>query len=140
MPDMDIKIVNSYPPNFDLIKTMMPHANETHTYCYGDTIYVPDGHTVPPDIVFHESIHTKQQGKDPDAWWHRFVTDPDFRLEQEIQAYGEQYKWVREHVMGARFQKWVLENMAKALSGHAYGDLISYAKAESAIRNYRKHS
>lgn len=133
-----MKIVDAFPPNFELIKTALPHADETHTYCYGDTIYVPDGHKLTSDIIFHESFHTTQQGSDPNGWWARFLSDKQFRLDQEAQAYGAQYQWIRQHTQGAKFQKWALESMAMALSGDAYGNLIEYGKAESLIRNYGK--
>lgn len=134
----DIKIEHAYPPNFEMIKAALPEANETNVYCYGDTIYVPDGHQVPPDIIFHESIHSQQQGEDPDAWWYRYVTNRSFRLEQEVQAYGEQYRWVLQHVQGGAFRKWAKESMAKALSGPEYGNLLTLSEAESRIRRYAK--
>lgn len=134
----DVTIVHRYPPNFEMIKAALPHANETHVYCYGDTIYVPDGHEVLPDIVYHESIHIPQQGKDPDAWWMRYLTDRKFRFEQELEAYGKQYQWICEHVQGAQFRAWALESMATALSGEAYGNLVDYHQAHTAIRRYGK--
>lgn len=135
--EKQVRVETAYPPNYERIKLALPHANESHVYCYGDTIYAPDGHTVSADVVFHETIHTKQQGKNPDAWWNKYLTDRRFRLDQELHAYGEQYKWLRTHLIGSNsFLKWVLTNMALALSGEAYGNLIDYGKAEAAIRHY----
>lgn len=136
MASFDVKIENRYPPNFELIKAVLPYANEKHVYCYGDTLYVPDGHELTPDIVFHESIHVRQQGSDPDAWWNAYLTDTKFRLDQEIAAYGEQWQWVKEHITGNSFRKWLLEKMAFALSGKEYGNMLNYQDAEAAIRNY----
>lgn len=134
-----VNIVHGYPPNFEIIKAAMPHANETHVYCYGDTIFCPDGHEPKPDIIFHESIHTKQQGGNPSAWWARYLSDPNFRLDQELQAYGEQYLWLLTHVKASNsFFKWALQSMATALSGDAYGNLLSYGQAETRIKAYAK--
>lgn len=147
-----MKIVHAFPPNFALIKAALPNANEHVTYCYGDTIYRPDGQELPPDIEFHESIHSEQQGGEPDMWYAKYLTDPHFRLQQEIEAYGKQFAYAKQHIEmmadqaageGRRLLagknnliRHALERMATALSGPEYGNLIEYAKAEATIRRY----
>lgn len=135
-----LTIVHDYPPNFEIIKAVLPHASDRFVYCYGDKVYVPDGHEVTPDILFHESIHARQQGNDPDVWWKRYLTDRGFRLNQEVEAYGEQYAWLCAHVKGSNaFKKWALSSMADALSGVNYEGLMSYGAAESAIKRYARN-
>lgn len=149
-----MKIVKDFPPNFELIKQALSQANEHCTYCYGDTIYRPDGAELRPDIIHHESIHTLQQGDNPDAWWYSYLTDPNFRREQEISAYGEQYLYAKKAIEDAadkassqgkilsagknNLLRAGLESMATALSGPAYGNLMSFGEAVSKIRNYGK--
>lgn len=138
--DKDLmKIVAGYPPNFELIKAALPMAADIHTYCYGDTIYNPSGATLTIDRQFHEFIHSQRQLEvGVDAWWYSYLTDRRFRLDEEIKAYGEQYAYARRFTAPEKFFKWLRGNMSEALSGEAYGSLIDYARAESAIRNYGK--
>ena len=134
-----MKILNQNPPNIDLILAAGLKPSKDTVFCYGDTIYNPSGKKLSPDIEHHESIHARQQ-KDIgiDEWWRRYLSDKDFRLSQEIEAYGEQYKFAQKYVKDTKLLRWALENMAYALSGEEYGNLISYGEAESKIRNYGK--
>ena len=144
----------AYPPNYDVIKQLLAPTDDA-LYCYGDTIYNPTKRKILPDVMHHEAVHARQQGSNPDQWWYDYLTDKDFRLSQEIEAYGEQYLFAQKHIEAQaaeaakegkvltvgrkKLLSWALESMAKALSGAAYGNLISYGEAESKIRNYAKH-
>lgn len=129
-----MKISNEFPPNY--IELFDAFGEDTNAiYCYGDTIYNPHGKTITPDIEIHEQVHSKQQGDNPKLWYYNYITSGDFRLAQEIEAYGEQYKFVKPH-LNAKLREWAKDNMAKALSSKSYGNIISYRKAEQAIRNY----
>lgn len=146
-----MKVVVGFPPNYDIISAaLQPEAHAI--FCYGDTIYNPSDRKLSPDVEFHESIHARQQGDSPDAWYARYLTDPMFRLEQEIEAYGEQYHYARTHIEAEAFKAevegkvlvagkkkllgWALTSMAKALSGPSYGNLLTLPQAESRIRHY----
>lgn len=132
-----MKIVETYPPNYDLIVSALGDTGRA-IFCYGDTLYNPTKRPISPDIEFHEEIHSRQQGDHPDAWYAQYLTDGAFRLAQEIEAYGEQYLFAKQHVKETKLIRWALESMALALSGKEYGSLISYGAAESKIRNYGK--
>lgn len=148
-----MKIVNEYPPNYELIKFVL-NPGKHATFCYGDILYNPSGRELPLDIEHHEEVHSHQQGNEPAAWWNRYITDPDFRLSQEIEAYGAQYAFAKERIEAAADQafkegkvltagktkllRYALETMTFALSGDAYGRLLSYGKAESAIKREAK--
>ena len=67
-----MKIVKSNPPNIDLILVSDLKPPKDAFFCYGDTVYNPSGREILPDIEFHESIHTKQQGNDPDGEIERY--------------------------------------------------------------------
>ena len=150
---MEMKVVAEYPPNFDLIKTVLLGAGPEHTYCYGDTIYAPDGHEVPPDVTFHEREHARQQAGEPQAWWMRYLSDPDFRLEQEEEAYGEQYIFALQAIENAaekapegqslaagknNLKAQALFTIAQAFSNGAYALMLSYSEAETRMRHYAK--
>lgn len=161
-----LEIVVALPPNFELIQAALPNASREHTYCYGDKIYNPSGKDVPIDVQYHEYIHSQQQAAHDagvNGWWTEYLIDPNFRLQQEVEAYGHQYAYAKEKLIAAdeetrakgrrdvalgiggnkhlgggvnNILKDILYSMASALSGPEYGSLISYGAAESAIKKY----
>lgn len=134
-----MKILNKYPPNYSLIQTVFKNCEEFKSiFCYGDTVYNPFEIEVTKDLEVHEEVHQKQQGGDPDGWWMQYLTDPQFRLEQEIAAYGTQYALAFK-VAPRKISDWVKEKCAQSLSSELYGNLLSYGEAESKIRNYAKN-
>lgn len=130
-----MKTVKSFPPNSDLIQAALTPPPDA-LYCYGDTIYNPSGKEIPADIHYHEYIHSLQQGDNPDAWWSQYLLDEDFRLDQEIEAYGMQYLFVCKYIDTPAIRKWALDSMSTALSSESYGRLLTYGQASSKIRNY----
>ena len=134
----DMNIVEEFPPNIDEIRNALGDCSKSSpVYCYGDTIYNPHKRTITPDIEIHEQVHSRQQGQNPEVWWFQYLSDEKFRLKQEIEAYGEQYAFASKYVHG-KMKEWLLDKLAWELSGDAYGNLISYQKAESRIRNFTK--
>ena len=139
-----MKVKKETPPNYIAIAKVFPNLElSTTLFCYGDTIYNPGGKDITPDLEIHEDTHRKQQGLTPDLWWDKYLEDPQFRLSQEIEAYGAQYNFACkaiDEIRGTnRMKKWALEGMAKALSNSMYGNIITMAEAESKIRNYGKN-
>lgn len=132
-----MKKIQAYPPNIDVIRTVL-HPETGAIFCYGDTLYNPDNRKLSLDVEAHEMVHSEQQGDNPDAWWAKYLSDREFRLDQELQAYGRQWLFAKEHVKDKKLLEWAKESMALALSGESYGSLIAYGEAESKIRNYAK--
>ena len=57
-------------------------------YSFADTIFNPDGIDIPDHLIVHESVHGEQQKHDElvaKFWWERYLADPQFRVEQEIE-------------------------------------------------------
>ncbi len=134
-----MKIVNEFPPNFTNIEFVFPNLREHKPiFAYGDTIYNPYEIEVGKDLEIHEEVHSKQQGDDPETWWNKYLTDTEFRLSQEIEAYGTQYAFAKKYV-NRKLSDWLKDKLAKALSGKLYGELLSFQEAESKIRNYAKN-
>lgn len=80
-------------------------------YTYGDIVHVKSG-VLRDDVEAHETVHVVQQTNYPggaEAWWTRYMSDPDFCLEQELEAYRAQYQFVlrkypkREHFEMLKF-------------------------------------
>ena len=135
---MDIKIVNDYPPNIDQIRTFL-NAPEENIFCYGNHIYVPSGKEIPPDIIEHERIHAHRQTEGlqtPQTWWNRYLTDKEFRKEEELIAYAHQYNFIKETYPHKAHQEALFE-LAKNLRD-LYNLVISLPEAESKIRNKAK--
>lgn len=132
-----MKIKEEYPPNIELIELALGKSKDA-IYTYGDTIYNPHKRIITSDIEVHEGVHCKQQVDNPDYYTTKYLTDPEFRLECEVEAYGTQWQYIQDNVADSKLKYWLLEKMAFALSGQDYGSLVSYGKAESLIRNYGK--
>lgn len=124
-------ILAAHPPNIEEIRRTLPINSQT-LFAWGDTLYNPNGQEIPPDIMVHEEVHQRQQGDTPQLWWMRYLYDPAFRLEQEVEAYGAQYAWVREHMPKAAPE--ALFDFADTLAGPLYALGIDYQKAETLIR------
>ena len=130
-----MKIKEEYPPNYEDIKRVLKVEGIKMIYTYGDTIYNPDKCIVTPDLYVHEGVHERQQGDNPAQWWEKYLSDASFRLEQEIQAYGEQYLFVKRN-FPVRIYDESRTKIALALSGAEYGNMIPFWKAEVTLRKY----
>lgn len=131
-----MKIINKYPPNYNEIEMNMRIVG-TPAFPYGDIIYNPHDREIPPDVHYHEYIHSIQQGDNPALWWSKYTLDRNFRLEQEIEAYAHQYKFVKEH-LGDKVGKEALDGVAEDLASDTYSFGITKQEAETAIRKYAK--
>ncbi len=137
-----MKFLAEAPPNYDKICAVIPGVvgHKGAVFCYGDTIYGPN--KAPEDyfspvILSHEEVHMRQQGDDPDAWWDRYLKDPVFRLEQELEAYRAQYAFAktgRGRGMTGELERFLF-SISEDLIGPMYGNLpLSHAEAEAKIR------
>lgn len=115
-----MQIKNEYPPNYAEILEVFPEVvNKPVVFAYGSIIYNPSGKEVPEDIIYHESIHEKQQGENPAGWWTKYLYDPQFRLEQEIEAYSAQYSFLKKHTTAKVYDS-ALEDIVDLLSSPLY--------------------
>jgi len=66
-------------------------------FTYDGVLYNPDNGPVNFALMTHEERHARQQlGMGAEAWWDKYLSDPNFRIEQEIEAYRAQYQAARE--------------------------------------------
>ena len=129
-----MKIEINYPPNIEKIKERFDLGNRSVVFTYGDTLYNPSGVTIPDHLIVHEQTHTKQQ-VDPVAWWDRYLKDDAFRLSQELEAYRNQYQFVKGTVNNKNIAFSFLLSVAKDLSSELYGNIISMNEAVKKIEN-----
>lgn len=141
MGDSKMKTLEQYPPNYQIILNAFPDL-EKHKpiFAYGDTIYNPFKVKVTPDLERHESTHSKQQGNFPDEWWAMYLSNLDFRLDQEIEAYGEQLIFLESIITDYKLLEWFRDKIASALSGELYGNMLNYGEAVSKLRHYVKNN
>ena len=128
-----MQIVIARPPNFEEVLAVFPLAkNPGVIFTYGQTIYNPSGTHISAQLKAHEAVHAQRQGTNEEeirAWWKRYLTEPMFRLEEELLAHRAEYRafkgWTKDRNAVAR----ELDTIAKRLSGPLYGGLMSYAQA-----------
>lgn len=131
-----MKIVNELPPNIDAIRKVFTlRGNEI--FAYGDTIYNPGGGKIPPWLIAHEEIHRAQQAEfgGPDEWWRKYLIDPRWRIEQELDAHRAEYTIYCIHFRLRNQRRKFLTLLARRLSGPLYGRLISFENAKKAIKS-----
>jgi hypothetical protein len=102
-------------------------------FAYAPNIHAKDIDSLEDDVIEHELVHIRRQGDDPQVWWERFLTDPAFRLEEELVAYKRQYNYLK----GKKIDRNVLDKRVRTwshnLSGRAYGFLTDYQSAYNNI-------
>lgn len=132
------QVSRQYPPEHiyqPAVKQFGVDFKKGVVFTYGDTIYsaVP----IPRDLMVHELTHVRQQREYPggkDMWWERYLEDPKFRTEQELEAYREQWHWVANNIKDRNEQFRHLTHYAQSLSGEMYGRVMTYAEALKAIK------
>ena len=95
---------------------------------YGDTVYCK--FDLSEQKLVHEQIHIEQQSKiGVEKWWQEYFKNKEFRLSQELEAYVNEAKFIK-NVVKDRNQKFnLIRTIALDLSGYIYGNIISYNEA-----------
>ena len=135
-----MKIVKAYPPNYEEICNAIPgvRGNEGIVFTYGDTVYSPSTTDLVDHLHQHESVHVNQQKQmGRDEWWSKYLADPAFRLQQELQAYRVQYKVVFKK-QNWRNTEELLTSISKDLSSAMYGNILTYQEARTLITGAKK--
>ena len=132
-----MKFIKGYPPNIEEIKQAGFKVDENSLFCWGEVTYIPSGKEIPIDIEYHEEIHAKQiaQFGSPELWWRKYILDTDFRLAIELEAYSEQYGFIRK-TLSAKEAKMGLTELSENLSSPQYNLGLTISQAETLIRKY----
>lgn len=133
------KIINAYPPNYADILASGCKPDEKTLYPFGEVLYNPSGQDIRPDILYHEHIHQIQQNNQPEIWWQKYLLDPLFRAEQEIEAYAKQVMWVKEKTKDTEFAEYGIEESAHKLSSEIYNLNLTFHEAKTLIRKRIQH-
>ena len=131
-------IIRGRPPNFERIAKVFPAARGKGViFSYGDKIYLPDGGTLPHTLLAHEAKHGERQGttkESIEAWWDQYLTDPQFRFLEELEAHRAEYAAYRPGRHGMSRAE-LLHVTANRMSGDLYHNMCSYADAVALIKN-----
>jgi len=130
-----VNVVRGTPPNYAAIVAVFPAAQrEGVIFTYGDTVYVNGNPNIPPQLKAHEAVHIDQQNQyfgGPAAWWDNYLTNPAFRLEQELVAHRAEYRTLKHlnREQAARSLHFIAARLASPL----YGGMIGIREAKRAI-------
>ncbi len=138
---MTMQISFEKPPIYDEVNKLfkLEERGLGAVFTYGSTIFNPFGVKIPADLLAHEEAHMEQQEGNVDVaaiWWKRYLQDDQFRLDQETEAYGVQYKFYCRGVKDRNKRDRYLRECAKMLSGQLYGNIVGQAEATKLIKDY----
>lgn len=135
-----MEIVQEFPPNIEAIKKVFP-LKGGEIFAWGDTIYSPSSSDLPIWLVKHEECHRAQQCifggsniPDPEGWWAKYLKDPQWRFEQELEAHRVEYWWFCNRELDRNKRRVFLKGLAKRLSSPMYGKVVTFAKAKRMIK------
>lgn len=130
-----MNIIKAYPPNIVEIMKVFP-INKNTVFTYGPDLYAPNiNFELTRDLIIHEETHTRQQGDDPAGWWEKYLVDKQFRLEQEVEAYRNQYRYYCSMHKGRNERFNFLRMIASDLASPLYGSLIGFLDATNRIKS-----
>lgn len=134
-----MEIVHALPPNYEKIAAAfkLELSGKSAVFTYGYKLYNPSGLELPEHLLVHENVHAVQQkgtAEGAEEWWDKFIADPAFRVEQELEAYGAQYAYAKQ-MFTPKNATLLLNSIASDLSSAAYGNVLSYGQAASKIRS-----
>lgn len=97
-------------------------------YSYGEICFSPRELT--RDLVVHESTHTEQQRLfgSVDSWWEEYGNNSEFRYQQEVEAYRNQYLYIVA-TKGKRIGYMSAEMFASEMASEMYGGMCTKTRA-----------
>ena len=99
---------------------------------YGDIAYCK--YPLQPHKVVHEEVHVNQQEKmGKDWWWSQYLSDPKFRLKQEVEAYQAEGKWLKRNIKDRNLCYQAVRQIWNDLSSSIYGNICTVEEAMAYI-------
>lgn len=118
----------------ELCEEVFDLTNVLPMWTFGDTIYNPHHMDIDKAQLVHEAVHTKQQGEKPAEWWDRYLSDAQFRFDEEALAYHAQYRLLNEILKDRNQLARLLHILAADLAGPMYGKLSTHQEARALIK------
>lgn len=138
----DFEVIVGKPPVFDQVAQAFQVNPINAFFTYGNKIYNPGNNMLPEYLICHEKVHMDQQNhNDTDAalWWGKYLRDPEFRVNQEAEAYGTQYAYMCQHIKqwrGRDAQIHLRSELARILAGPLYNHCVSHSEAMALIKEF----
>ena len=117
-----LTVVDASPPNFDKIVAVLPEAATPGVmFAYDGKVYFPGGKgPLTRELNDHETVHLdRQKHQGLDSWWDSYLTDVDFRYNEELLAHRAEYRtYCKRHinpVKRAQFLRLVAKRLASPL-------------------------
>lgn len=132
---MTMTVVNGrHPPNIDKIDAKFNVKDQKNIlYCYGQEIFNPSKCEVPEHIFVHEMVHSVRQGSDVEGWWDRYISDPVFRLDEEIVAHRAEWGQYVKNNLDKNQRIRYFNFICYRLSGELYDRLLTFPEARKRI-------
>lgn len=134
-----MNVVYDWPPNVAQIEKYVPdfRMKKNILSTYGDTIYNPHNIALSDDVIKHEEEHARQHANYPggaEAFTLRCLSDKEFYLQSELEAYQVQYLYLCKKEKATKNQKkQIAQRMAYRLRNPIYGFAITQLEAVERI-------
>lgn len=132
-----MRVVHALPPLFDEIDAAFNIKGKPVIFAWGDKIFAPgQSGELSKAILAHEAVHGERQqaySGGVDAWWHRYIAEPRFRLDEEIPAHKAELSHLLTKAKGPSMRAHYLSVTAARLAAPLYGNLITIAEAKKVL-------
>lgn len=125
-------IVGQKPPNWNVLVKKFNIKWEETAVTYGNNIY--SSKPISKNLTVHELVHVRQQRENVGVWWAKYIRSPEFRVQQEIEAYKAQLKYIAQCTKDRNYIAKARAAFVVLLSGEMYGNCISFAEAANRLR------
>ena len=134
---MTVQIINGErPPNYEKILAAFPRASGKFViFSYGDRVYNPAGNELSAALIAHETVHCiRQQRMGVDEWWDKYITDPEFRYNEELLAHQAEYLKLCDTAVNRQQRRAHLAAVAKRLAGGLYGHVRALERVKKDLQ------
>lgn len=129
-----LKVLKDYPPNIESIKEKLTLSGK-EIFAWDGTIYNPSNGVLTTPLIEHEMVHFKQQNGKPEEWWNKYLSDIEFRVQQELEAHKMEYRsFCKENKDRNKQAKYLFE-ISRRLASPMYGNVMSIKEAMRKIKN-----
>lgn len=120
-PQREFPLLEEYSKVFNI--------TEGTIFAFDDIMYTD--YTLTPDLLVHENIHLERQREiGADIWVAKYLTDKEFRLQEELLAYKAQLNSIKDR----NLRHAVRMDSAKNLSSSLYGNIITTKEAFNKLK------
>jgi len=123
-------------PNLQILKDNFGVDEKTVIVSFGDTIFCSEK-GMSRDLLIHEMVHCERQKYNKNSaerWWELWFFDEKFRLQEELIAYAQQFKYCKKVYKDRNVLARILFALAEELASKDYGNICLVSDAQKQIR------